>query len=846
MPQGRFYKEIVKNRAWFFIFLIPVVITSVLIGPTLWGGKVFLDSAHSTVQYSILFSLKSSLNSGSWFPVWINQWASGFSLWLLPANFGLLNPLHIILTKFLDFALASHVLTFIYFLVGFYAAYFLGRALNLSKAASIIVALAYAFNGFNVWWGLLLSFSFLYFLLPFLFLTLLKAYQGERKFIYWSALFIFLAWPFALPQIFLYSLIATLAFALYLDFARRENVLSPKKWLAVRSFFYFIIPGTFLALIWLVPVYDFIQLSSRAGGLSLKAAGEGRLFPWDLIFSYIYPSFSMPRLIREHFLYIGILPFVLAIFSLVNFRKDRLVRFFSIGYIFILSALFPGSPVWKLFNLTPILNLFRVPLQLLFVGNFFLAILAGFGLDGLSENKTILNLKFFKNYVRGLKITVILGLAAALVTALIARFYRDVLQNMAYNYFVENLLQFTKRRPLEHYYTLINGYFDRFSWHVSFSNPYFLAVLFTLVAVYGLFHFYHHGKLTPLEVAAPRSSGLAPLARARLLTGLSFSNFKVIAVIITVLDLLLVWQGHYRFMPRDWLDPSPAAVFLNSRDDGLFRIYIVSEGYLELEKMGYDKYDLSNPEKDMLLRRSRMLGFGLNGVSGIQGEITMLDTRRYAKIMDIITESDDGRRIELSTADRIKAWQSSPNRNLLSMMNVKYIISSFNFGLPWKKIFETKPIEDEKIMTYVYENTEVLPRVYFANNASFAEPDEDKAWEAFLAIKNFKNTTLIECASGDCPNSGRPNFKDSLEIIESRDGYLKVKTQTKNTRYLVYSESNLPYWEARIDEKMSPISMANYVYQAVLVPPGQHLVEFKYPGPITQFKYSLKKLISLP
>ncbi|MBI2062876.1 MAG: hypothetical protein HYT61_01385 [Candidatus Yanofskybacteria bacterium] len=821
-----------KNITRFFIFLTPVIITLVLIGPTLWGGKVFLDSAHSTVQYSALFSLKSSLNSGVWFPVWISQWTSGFSLWLLPANFGLLNPLHIILTKFLDFALASHILTLFYFIAGFYAAYFLGRALSLSRAASLIVALAYAFNSFNVWWGLLLSFSFLYFLLPFLFLTLLKAYRGERKFIYWSALFIFLAWPFALPQIFLYSLIATFAFALYLDFAKRTEGLVQKRWLAIKSFFYFIIPGTFLALIWLLPVYDFIQLSSRAGGLALEAAGEGRLLPWDLIFSYIYPSFSMPKLIREHFLYIGILPFALAIFSLVNFRKDRLVRFFFIGYIFIISALFPGSPVWRLFNITPVLNLFRVPLQLLFVGNFFLAILAGFGLDGLSENKTISYLRFFKNYVRGLKIMVIFGLATAMVIALIMKFYRSNLQNFGYNYFVENLLQYTKYRPLEHYYALINGYFDKFSWHVSFLNPYFLTALFTLSAVFALFYFYSRGKLT-------------------------FNNFKIIAVIITVLDLLFVWRGHYRFMPRDWLDPAPAAVFLNSRDKEPFRIYVISEGYLELEKMGYDKYDLSNYKKDMLFKRSRMLGFGLNGVSGIQGEITMLDTRRYAKIIDLITDSDDGRRIELSTADRIKAWQSLQNRNLLSMMNVKYIISSFDFKMPWKKIFETKPVEDEKIMTYVYENTEVLPRVYFANNASFAEPDESstslakaklvldeaKAFDALLAIKNFKNTTLVECASGDCAYSGQPNFKDSLEIIEKKEGYLKVKTQTKNPRYLVYSESNLPYWEARIDGKMSPILMANYAYQAVLVPPGEHLVEFQYPGPITQFKYSLKKLL---
>lgn len=776
-----------------------------------------MDSAFTTPEYSILSSLKSSLNSGAWFPVWISQWASGFSLWLLPANFGLLNPLHIILTKFLDFALAAHILTFIYWLAGFYAAYFLGRALNLSKAASLIIALAYTFNSYNIALGHLLCVSFLYFLLPFLFLTLLKVYRGEHKFIFWSALFIFLAWPFALTQIFLYSLVATLAFALYLDFARRKEGPVLKQWLAVKGFFCFIIPGTFLALIWLVPVYNYLQFSWRAGGLPLQLAGSGRLLLSDLIFAFTYPSFLIPRIIYGSFLYIGILPFALAIFALGYFKKDRLVRFFSIGYILILIAGLQNSPVWKLFNLIPVLNLFREPYHLLFVGNFFLAVLAGFGLDGLSENKITLNPKFLKNYIRGLKIAVISGLTAAMAAALIMRFYRTVLQNTAYNYFVEHFLQFTKNRPLEHYYALINGYFDKFSWNVSFSNPYFLTVLLSLGAVYGLFYFYRRGRL-------------------------SFNSFKIIAVILAAADLLSVWHGHYRFMPRNWLDPAPAAVFLNSRDAGPFRIYIISEEYLEWERMGHD---FSDPEKDMLFQRSRMLGFALNGVSGVQTEITLLSTRRYQKITGALTKSDDGREIkpeDLSTADRIKAWQSLRNRNLLSMMNVKYIVSSFNFDLPWKKIFETKPVEDENIMTYVYENTEVLPRIYFANNVSFAESDESKAFDALLAIKNFKNVTLVECEN--CTNSGRPNFKDSLEIIKNSPGYVTIKTQTKNPRYLVYSESNLPYWEARVDGEKTPIYMANYTYQAVLVPPGEHLVELRYPGPITQFKYSLKNLIS--
>ncbi|MDO8555275.1 MAG: hypothetical protein Q7R75_01790, partial [bacterium] len=84
---------------------------------------------------------------------------------------------------------------------------------------------------------------------------------------------------------------------------------------------------------------------------------------------------------------------------------------------------------------------------------------------------------------------------------------------------------------------------------------------------------------------------------------------------------------------------------------------------------------------------------------------------------------------------------------------------------------------------------------------------------------------------------------DLITIEELKNGYLKLKTKTNTPRWLIYSESNLPTWEARINEQLTRIYTANYIYQAVFVPKGEWEVEIAYPGFWRQYIYSLKSLL---
>ncbi|HLG51129.1 MAG TPA: YfhO family protein, partial [Chloroflexota bacterium] len=60
---------------------------------------------------------------------------------------------------------------------------------------------------------------------------------------------------------------------------------------------------------------------------------------------------------------------------------------------------------------------------------------------------------------------------------------------------------------------------------------------------------------------------------------------------------------------------------------------------------------------------------------------------------------------------------------------------------------------------------------------------------------------------------------------------MAVQVRLGETAVLVVSEIDYPGWTARLDGHPVPILRANGVVRAVLVPPGEHTVEFRFEPP---------------
>ena len=171
---------------------------------------------------------------------------------------------------------------------------------------------------------------------------------------------------------------------------------------------------------------------------------------------------------------------------------------------------------------------------------------------------------------------------------------------------------------------------------------------------------------------------------------------------------------------------------------------------------------------------------------------------------------------------------------LLSMLNVKYIISAYELpSNPTLNLVNTVSSTRFKIPIYLYENKDVLPRVYYANNVNFLGNNESDSFNTITKPDtDFKDVSFIECDS--CINNpnllNKPSKTDSLSITNYQDGLLNLNVSTQSGRWLIFSESNLPGWQATIDNQPTLIYTSNYLFQAIYIPKGEHQIRFIYGG----------------
>ena len=321
----------------------------------------------------------------------------------------------------------------------------------------------------------------------------------------------------------------------------------------------------------------------------------------------------------------------------------------------------------------------------------------------------------------------------------------------------------------------------------------------------------------------------------------NFEKFKILAVIAAIFNLVLIWQGYYNFTSKELITIPPDTIQFvkNLPDSNSFRVFrfyppeMYQEfGFYNIEN--YQDYDI----KTLGLQINPYWVDGLGGgenfrsyrISKVLNEIGYEIPSTYTDPVWI--KSDN-----LSLADKISRFSSPKNPNLLSMLNIKYIFSSFE--LPNLKLVYQTAATEKNIPVYVYENSQVMPRIYFAKNVKFI--DSKNAFDELLKVKDFHDLTLIEqdkISKSDFKNSPKSDF----DILEFQPQFVKIKT-FGDGGWLIYSDANLPTWEATIDNQLTPIYTANYLFKSVFVPEGEHEVIFKYPGLWEQFKYAAKNLI---
>lgn len=267
------------------------------------------------------------------------------------------------------------------------------RSINFSKTSSIFSGIVFAFCGFNqVWFEYgILGHAGVW--LP-LFLLCVEKMRSEKKLFWLISCSFFIAFSFlaGYPQITLYSLVF---FILYILF----RFISTKKFVYLLPFFSIIV-GVFLSAVQLIPGVELLTQSIRQTDPTTASFSYG-IVPIKQFVVFIFPDFfGNPATgnswgwagYNESAVYVGIVGIIFAISTF--FVKKRDFSFFFKWLLLILIIITFQSPIA---NFVQKINLPGLAMasrsRFLFLIDFCLAILAGYGLDNFilkRERRTII------------------------------------------------------------------------------------------------------------------------------------------------------------------------------------------------------------------------------------------------------------------------------------------------------------------------------------------------------------------------------------------------------------------------------------------------------------------------
>ena len=814
------FNRLSKKATIFFLFFFGLAL---VFWPVLGGQKIFNDSyvtnyAVGQTGYNFYKDFGNSLRQGH-LQLWWPNYLGGFPTYLTQVGF--FNPLGILLFKFFNYILAYNWLTFLNFLLAGLAMYWFVRNLKLSQSASILAGFTWALSFNNIQYGSIPIFSNVYPFIPLFFGAILKLSESHstNSRLFFGSLISAYGLMAGFTTLVFYTFIAGLVWALFLD---KKNYFGK----TFRGYIIISSVGAILASIWLLPVLNYMPLTLRGQAISssnfydyLKIGDALRFF---------YPFIQLPGFSGFTFLsgvanlYIGIVPLFLAIIAMFLWRKSKFIAFWAAIFFFAFSMRLWFFPIFQWTQFLPVFNRFRAPFHWYSLAFFSLAILSAYGLDYLKDIKES---RLFKNFIKIFGIFAVFNILVALVANLAVKFFRSDILNTAFGYFDSNLYSAAKKYPIDYYHGIITQVFDKSTVSFSFSKYQFLVpFVFILIGVL-IFILYSRNYL-------------------------GFEKFKMTAVVITILNLAFIWQGYFHFAPKELITVPPKTVQFIQNQPG-FEKFRVFRFYPPEMYQQFGFYNLKNPDdydiQTLGLQINTYWVDGLGGgenfrsfrISGILNEIGYEIPSTYTDPVWI--KSND-----LTINQKISRFSSPQNQNLISMLNIKYIFSSFklpNFNL----IYETTATE-KNIPVYIYENSKTMPRIYFAKNVKLV--DSNNVFDELKKVNDFRELTLIEATSDKRPAFAKATADKQatrggrILAIEAFEPQL-VKIKTQGGGWLIYSDANLPTWEAYVDNQKTPIYTANYLFKSVFVPEGEHEIMFKYPNLWEQFKYSLRYILKI-
>ena len=291
-------------------------------------------------------------------------------------------------------------------------------------------------------------------------------------------------------------------------------------------------------------------------------------------------------------------------------------------------------------------------------------------------------------------------------------------------------------------------------------------------------------------------------------------GIALVVVGLCVLTLFDSWRIDRIFLkyedPARYVDirrENPRTMQFLQRDDALFRIFPL-------------------PDHGIL----REQGYNLHGIPVVTGfhdlTIGRYDRmlREFLVVENLLKRKYYGRQ-EIPYSDEALLEAVQP---LLNLLNARYIAAAGGIELHSERF----PLAFTGERFRLYENLAVLPWFYLVPSCQVVEGEKQIIELLKSGQVDLRETVLLErqppAGFGAAPKGAFAEDRVERLDYDLPGGQIRLRTRGSGPRMLVLSENYHSNWHAFVDGLEVEIYRANYVWKAVHVPAGEHVVEFRY------------------
>ncbi len=281
--------------------------------------------------------------------------------------------------------------------------------------------------------------------------------------------------------------------------------------------------------------------------------------------------------------------------------------------------------------------------------------------------------------------------------------------------------------------------------------------------------------------------------------------FGILLVILAIFEYGYFFNKYQPFATSKFVFPNHPVVTYLQNHGGIDRFFGVDRAYIDSNFSTYYRV------------------FGVEGYDP-------LFIKRYGEFLassDISHLPDD-----IPPSD---AWvgkiQGKDRERALDILGVKYIVDKTDEPQKdWEPDLARFPKDKYDLVWRVnkwkiFSRTSALPRAFLAGNYVVETTDEKTFNRLYDKDFNPRQTIILEKKPGIVPTGTSSGWVKVESYIPNK---IIFKTESETENLLFLSDNYYPGWKAQVDGKPTEILRANYTFRAVVVPAGEHTIQFLY------------------